>query len=172
MCYVADPATSPPQATMSAMKIALGSDHAGFELKEKIKQKLTSQGITVDDRGTNSTASCDYPDFARLVAEEVAERGADLGILVCGTGIGMSIAANKVPGIRAAKVDTEFEAERSREHNDANVLTLGAGIISEDEASKIVDRWLATPFAGGRHERRVEKIAAIEREDKGHPAQV
>jgi len=153
------------------MKIALGADHAGFELKEKIKQKLVAQGITVDDCGTNSTASCDYPDFARSVAEEVAAHAADLGILVCSTGIGMSIAANKVPGIRAAKVDTEFEAGRSREHNDANVLTLGANIISEDEASKIVDKWLATPFAGGRHERRVEKIAAIEREDEGHSAQ-
>ena len=154
-----------------SMKIALGADHAGFELKEKIKQKLAAQGITVDDRGTNSTASCDYPDFARAVAEEVAAKVADLGILVCSTGIGMSIAANKVPGIRAAKVDTEFEAERSREHNDANVLTLGANIVSEDAASKIVDKWLATPFAGGRHERRVEKITAIEREDEGHPAQ-
>jgi ribose 5-phosphate isomerase B len=153
------------------VKIALGSDHAGFELKEKIKQKLTAQGVTVDDRGTNSTASCDYPDFARAVAEEVAAQGADLGILVCSTGIGMSIAANKVPGIRAAKVDTEFEAERSREHNDANVLALGADTVTEDVASKIVDKWLATPFAGGRHERRVEKITAIEREDEGHPAQ-
>jgi ribose 5-phosphate isomerase B len=156
---------------MSGMKIALGADHAGFELKEKIKQKLAAQGIVVDDRGTNSTASCDYPDFARAVAEEVAAHGADLGILVCSTGIGMSIAANKVPGIRAAKVDTEFEAERSREHNDANVLTLGASVISEDVASNIVDKWLATPFAGGRHERRVEKITAIEREDEGHSAQ-
>jgi len=152
------------------MKIALGSDHAGFELKEKIKQKLTAQGVTVDDRGTNSTASCDYPDFARAVAEEVAAQGADLGILVCSTGIGMSIAANKVPGIRAAKVDTEFEAERSREHNDANVLAMGADTITPDLAFRVVDKWLATPFAGGRHERRVEKITAIEREDEGHPA--
>jgi len=155
---------------MLAMKIALGADHAGFELKEKIKQKLAAQGITVDDRGTNSTASCDYPDFARAVAEEVAAHGADFGILVCSTGIGMSIAANKVQGIRAAKVDTEFEAERSREHNDANVLTLGANVIGADEASRIVDKWLATTFAGGRHERRVEKIAAIEREEEGQAA--
>ena len=152
---------------MFAMKIALGSDHAGFELKEKIKQKLSAQGVVVDDRGTDSLASCDYPDFARTVAEQVAVHGADLGILVCSTGIGMSIAANKVPGIRAAKVDTEFEAERSREHNDANVLTLGASVIDEDAAYKIVDKWLATTFAGGRHERRVEKIAAIERADEG-----
>lgn len=155
------------------MKIALGADHAGFELKEKIKQKLAAEGITVDDRGTTSTASVDYPDYARAVAEEVAAKAADLGILVCSTGIGMSIAANKVPGIRAAKVDSEFEAERSREHNDANVLTLGAQTISEDEAYKIVDMWLKTPFSNGeRHERRVEKIAAIEREDEGKSAKV
>ena len=158
---------SSSRATMLAMKIALGADHAGFELKEKIKQKLAAEGITVDDRGTDSTVSVDYPDYARKVAEEVAAHGADLGILVCSTGIGMSIAANKVPGVRAAKVDTEFEAERSREHNDANVLTLGADTVAPDEALKIVDKWLATPFAGGRHERRVEKITAIEREDEG-----
>ncbi len=159
------------RATMLAMKIALGADHAGLELKDKIKQKLAASGIAVDDRGTDSPASCDYPDYARAVAEQVAGHGADLGILVCSTGIGMSIAANKVPGIRAAKVDTEFEAERSREHNDANVLALGASTISEDEAFRIVDKWLATSFAGGRHERRVNKIAAIEREDEGHAAQ-
>jgi ribose 5-phosphate isomerase B len=153
------------------MKIALGADHAGFELKEKIKQRLATEGITVDDRGTNSTASVDYPDYARAVAEEVAANKADLGILVCSTGIGMSIAANKVPGVRAAKVDTEFEAERSREHNDANVLTLGADTVSADEAMKIVDTWMKTPFSNGeRHERRVQKIAAIEREDEGKPA--
>lgn len=148
------------------MKIALGADHAGFELKEKIKQKLTANGVAIDDRGTHSTHSCDYPDFARAVGEEVAAHGADLGILVCGTGIGMSIAANKVPGVRAAKVDTEQEAELSREHNDANVLALGARVIDDDAALKIVDTWIATQFAGGRHERRVEKIAAIEREDE------
>jgi ribose 5-phosphate isomerase B len=149
------------------MKIALGSDHAGFDLKEQIKQKLSTQGITVDDRGTNSTVSVDYPDYARAVAEEVAVQGADLGILVCSTGIGMSIAANKVPGIRAAKVDNEKEAELSREHNDANVLTLGANVITQDQAFKIIDVWLKSQFQGGRHERRIEKIAAIEREDEG-----
>jgi ribose 5-phosphate isomerase B len=150
------------------MRIALGADHAGFELKEQIKQKLAAEGIAVDDRGTTSAASVDYPDYARAVAEEVAANQADLGILVCSTGIGMSIAANKVPGIRAAKVDTAFEAERSREHNDANVLTLGADTISADEAMKVVDTWLKTPFSKGeRHQRRVQKIAAIEREDKG-----
>lgn len=152
------------------MKIALGADHAGFALKEKIKQRLASQRLSIDDRGTNSTASVDYPDYARAVAEEVAAKQADLGILVCSTGIGMSMAANKVPGIRAAKVDTVFEAERSRQHNDANVLALGADTITEDQAYDIVDKWLATSFEGGRHERRVEKIAAIEREDAGQSA--
>jgi ribose 5-phosphate isomerase B len=143
------------------MRIALGADHAGFELKEKIKQKLIAAGITVDDRGTHSMAS---------VADEVAAEGSDLGILVCSTGIGMSIAANEVPGIRAAKVDTEFEAERSREHNDANVLTLGADTVSADEALKIVDKWLATPFSNGeRHARRVKKIDAIELGEEMEP---
>ena len=148
------------------MKIALGSDHAGFELKEKIKQKLQSRGLIIDDRGTHSADSCDYPDYAQAVADEVAAHGADFGILVCGTGIGMSMAANKVPGIRAARVVTESDAELSREHNDANVLTLGARFTSEDEVFKIIDKWLATPFAGGRHGRRVDKIMAIEREEE------
>lgn len=154
------------------MKIALGSDHAGFELKEKIKQKLQSEGIVIDDRGTNSSESCDYPDYARAVAEEVAAHQADFGILVCGTGIGMSIAANKVPGIRAARVVTVSDAEMAREHNDANVLTLGARITGEEEAVKIIDKWLASPFAGGRHGRRVDKIMAIEREDEAQSPHV
>jgi ribose 5-phosphate isomerase B len=154
------------------MKIALGSDHAGFELKEKIKHKLEAQGIAIDDCGTHSADSCDYPDYAQAVAGEVAAHGADFGILVCGTGIGMSMAANKVPGIRAARVVTEADAELSREHNDANVLTLGARFTSEDEVFKIIVNWLATPFAGGRHGRRVGKIMAIEREEetKSSPA--
>jgi len=154
------------------MKIALGSDHAGFELKEKVRQKLQSQGVVVDDRGTNSADSCDYPDYAQAVAEQVAAHGADFGILVCGTGIGMSIAANKVPGIRAARVVTESGAELAREHNDANVLTLGARVTGDEEAFKIIDKWLATPFAGGRHGRRVDKMMAIEREEetKSSPA--
>jgi ribose 5-phosphate isomerase B len=154
------------------MKIALGSDHAGFELKEKIKHKLQSQGIAIDDRGTHSADSCDYPDYAQAVADQVAAHGADFGILVCGTGIGMSIAANKVPGIRAARVVSESDAELSREHNDTNVLTLGARLTSEEETFKIIAKWLATPFAGGRHGRRVDRIMAIEREEetKSSPA--
>ena len=145
------------------MKIALGADHAGFELKARIENYLISKGIAVDDRGTNSSASVDYPDYARMVGEEVAERRADRGILVCGSGIGMSITANKIPGIRAVNVHDENEAQLCREHNDANVLTLGARFLDEATALKIVDRWLNTPFGGGRHERRVEKIAEIER---------
>jgi ribose 5-phosphate isomerase B len=147
------------------MKIALGADHAGYELKDKIKQHLQQQGLQVQDEGTNSGESVDYPDYARMVGHDVNERRADFGILVCGSGIGMAIAANKVPGVRAANVSTEYEAQMSREHNNANVLALGARILKEDEAFKIVDKWLATQFAGGRHKRRVEKITGIEKEE-------
>ena len=157
-----------PGATITAMKVALGSDHAGFELKEKIRQKLTSEGVEVNDCGTNSPASCDYPDYARAVGEVVASRTADLGILVCGTGIGMSIAANKVRGIRAAHVSSEVEAELAREHNDANVLALGSRVMSEDLAFRLVDRFLETKFLGGRHERRVKKIAELEHLEAHH----
>jgi ribose 5-phosphate isomerase B len=144
------------------MRIALGADHAGYELKDKIREHLKSRGIDVRDKGTNSGESVDYPDFARLVARDVNQGRADLGILVCGSGIGMSMAANKVPGVRAATVSTEHEAQVSREHNNANVLALGARITPADQALKIVDAWLAAVFAGGRHQRRVDKIAAME----------
>jgi len=147
------------------MKISLGADHAGFELKEKIKKLLLQQGIEVNDRGTHSSEAVDYPDYARKVAEEVADHDADLGILVCGSGIGMSIAASKVAGVRAANVSSEYEAQLSREHNDANVLTLGARLISDQNAFQIVQKWLETSFAGGRHQRRVEKINEIEQEE-------
>jgi ribose 5-phosphate isomerase B len=144
------------------MKIALGADHAGFELKNRIKEHLVQRGITVEDKGTNAAESCDYPDFARAVAEDVAQHRAESGILVCGTGIGMSIVANKVPGIRAAHVTTDFEAQMSREHNDANVITLGARVVAEIAALHIVDTWLNTQFAGGRHQKRVDKITSVE----------
>jgi ribose 5-phosphate isomerase B len=146
------------------MRIALGADHAGYQLKDQIKQHLQQQGIDVRDEGTSSAESVDYPDYARAVAHDVSGQRADLGILVCGSGIGMAITANKVDGIRAANVSTEYEAQMSREHNNANVLALGARIITPDEAFRIVDKWLTTQFAGGRHERRVEKIMAIEKE--------
>ena len=147
---------------MVIMKIALGADHAGFELKEKIRQHLVDKGFQADDRGTNSAESVDYPNFALAVAEQVARKQADLGILVCGAGIGMSIAANKVAGIRAANVHSEIEAQLSREHNNANVLALGARLLDEALALKIVDRWLTTNFAGGRHQRRIDKISELE----------
>jgi len=148
------------------MKIAVGADHAGFELKQKVKQHLIDRGLQVDDKGTNTSESVDYPDFARKVSEDVVAKNADLGILVCGTGIGMAMAANKVPGIRAANVSNEFEAQMSREHNDANVLTLGARVLDESMAFKLVDKWLETQFAGGRHQLRVDKIMKIEQRER------
>ena len=145
------------------MKIALGADHAGYQLKDRIKEHLQSKGIQVRDEGTSSADSVDYPDYARLVAHDVSGHRSDLGILVCGSGIGMAISANKVDGIRAANASNEYEARMSREHNDANVLTLGARILSEEAALKIVDEWLAAQFAGGRHQRRIDKISELER---------
>ena len=152
------------------MKIALGADHAGYELKEKIKHHLIARGLNVEDKGTNSDASVDYPDYARAVAEDVSSKRADLGVLVCGSGIGMAISANKVPGVRAANVTSELEAQLSREHNDLNVLALGARLVDEQKAFNIVDKWLQASFAGGRHQRRVDKIAEIEREAQPHSA--
>lgn len=144
------------------MKIALGADHAGYELKQKIKEYLAKQGYEVKDEGTVSNESVDYPDFARSVGEDVAGKGVDRGILVCGSGIGMAIAANKVPGVRAANVTSDYEAQMSREHNDANVLAIGGRILDEPKALQIVDKFLKTEFAGGRHQRRVDKISQIE----------
>jgi ribose 5-phosphate isomerase B len=145
------------------MKLALGSDHAGLELKEKIKQHLSAGGFEVEDVGTHSPESVDYPDYALLVGNRVIAREADLGILVCGSGIGMSIAANKIHGIRAANVHSEIEAQLSREHNNANVLALGGRMMDDKTAFSIIDRWLATPFPGGeRHKRRLEKVVALE----------
>ncbi len=151
------------------MKIALGADHAGYELKYKIGRHLRQKGVEVQDEGTYSGESVDYPDYARPVARDVSQGRADLGILVCGSGIGMAMTANKVAGIRAANVCSEYQAQLSREHNNANVLTLGARILKDDEALRIVDTWLATTFAGGRHERRLEKIRAVERAETGAP---
>jgi ribose 5-phosphate isomerase B len=148
------------------MKIAIGSDHAGFELKEKVKQHLLKKGMEVEDQGTVNTESVDYPDFARKVAHEVADQRADFGVLVCGSGIGMAISANKVAGIRAANVSTEIEAQLSREHNDANIVAIGARIVKEGQAMDIVDRFLTTAFAHGRHDQRVAKIAEMEKEEK------
>jgi ribose 5-phosphate isomerase B len=144
------------------MKISLGADHAGFALKEELKRYLAEKGVAVDDRGTHSAESVDYPDFAQQVGQQVSSKQADCGILVCGSGIGMAIAANKVTGVRAANVTSAEAARLSREHNDANVLTLGARLIDAQTAREIVDAWLNTTFAAGRHQRRVDKIAAME----------
>jgi len=146
------------------MKVAIGADHAGFVLKEHLRRRLEQEGHQVVDEGTNSTASCDYPDFAALVAHDVTEGRAERGILVCGTGIGMSIAANKISGIRAAMGTVPEEVRLSRAHNDANILTLGARFIEEPAADALVDVFLATAFDDGRHSLRVAKIAALEGE--------
>ncbi len=140
----------------------MGADHAGYELKNKIRDYLQKQGFDVQDEGTNAGDSVDYPDFAAKVGHDVASHAADRGILVCGSGIGMAISANKVHGVRAANITSEYEAQMSREHNDLNVLTLGARILDEPKALAIVDLWLKTQFAGDRHQRRVQKMMAIE----------
>jgi ribose 5-phosphate isomerase B len=145
------------------MKLAIGSDHAGFALKEQLRHALAARGHEVVDFGTSSTESCDYPDFALPVGREVSQGGADRGILVCSTGIGMAIAANKIDGVRAAPAQSEDEVRLTREHNDANVLTLGAKYLDEDRALALIQLFLNTQFTGGRHARRVAKIAQIER---------
>lgn len=146
------------------MKIAIAADHAGFALKERLRQRLIDQGHEVADYGTASTDSCDYPDYAQQVAREVGQGRSDRGILVCSTGIGMAIAANKVAGVRAAPAQSEDEVRLTREHNDANVLTLGARYLDEEKAAGLIGVFLGTEFTGGRHARRVAKIAQLERE--------
>jgi RpiB/LacA/LacB family sugar-phosphate isomerase len=144
-------------------KIALGADHAGYALKEEIKKALKEGGILVEDLGTRSTDPVDYTDIAQAVAEAVAAGRADGGVLVCGTGIGMGIAANKIPGVRAAVCHDDETARLAREHNDANVLCLGGRLHDAAMATRMVKAWLEATFAGGRHARRVEKIRALER---------
>ena len=145
------------------MKIAIGADHAGFSLKEQLRRKLSEEGYEVLDFGRGSLDSCDYPDFAQSVGREVAQGHSDRGILVCSTGIGMAMAANKVDGVRAAPAQNDDEVKFTREHNDANVLTLGAKYMDEGRAMELIDIFLATEFAGGRHARRVAKIAQLEK---------
>lgn len=144
------------------MKLAIASDHGGFELKQHIKEILEEMNIEYEDLGPLACESVDYPDFALPVAERVATGEFTRGILVCGTGIGMSIAANKVPGIRAALCHDTFSAQATREHNDSNILALGERVVGKGLAEKIVKIWLTTEFAGGRHQKRVEKIIEIE----------
>ncbi len=143
--------------------IALGADHAGWQLKEEIKAWLLGRNVEVTDFGTHSPDPVDYPDYAAQVGEAVASGKAERGVLVCGTGIGMAMAANKVPGVRAAFCPDLFTARMSREHNDANVLTLGGRLTGRELALEIVEMWLRAEFQGGRHGRRVGKITELER---------
>ncbi|KLU59206.1 ribose-5-phosphate isomerase B [Peptococcaceae bacterium CEB3] len=148
------------------MKVALGADHGGYELKEAVKTFLQGKGIRVLDLGTHSTASVDYPAYGFAVGSAVTAGEADFGIAVCGTGLGISMAANKVPGIRAAVCTETYSARMAREHNDANVLALGGRVTGVGLAQDIVEVFLRTDFAGGRHAKRVGMIAAIERGEK------
>ena len=148
------------------MKLAIGSDHGGFRLKEEIKALLTELKVDSHDFGTYTCESVDYPDISCQVAQAVAGGEYERGIIVCGTGIGVNIAANKVKGIRAALCHDVFSARMSREHNDANILTLGERVIGAGLAKMIVEVWLRTEFAGGRHAGRVEKIMALEKAQK------
>ena len=144
------------------MTVALGCDHAGWELKERLKAWLIQTGHQVLDFGTHSPDPVDYPDYALQVADSVANGKAERGVLVCGTGIGMAMAANKVPGVRAAFCPDPFTARLSREHNDANVLTLGGRLMGREMAIEILGIWLATAFEGGRHNPRIAKIREAE----------
>ena len=146
--------------------IIVGSDHAGFDLKERVKEWLEARGLAVEDVGTSSPQQVDYPDYAHLVARAVSSGRRARGVLICGTGIGVSIAANRHAGVRAAVACSEETARLAREHNDSNVLALGGRTLDPVVAERILDVWLATPFAGGRHERRVKKIDESEAEDK------
>lgn len=150
------------------MKITIASDHAGFGLKSRILRYLTEKNLETSDLGTDGRDSVDYPDFAVKVAKAVSAGRSDLGILICGTGIGMSIAANKVPGIRAALCHNVATAEASRRHNDANVLVLGERVLDEATALQIVETWLGSEFDAGRHRKRIEKIHAIEQAEQAN----
>ena len=140
--------------------IAIGSDHAGFEYKEALKEHLKNEGYLVEDEGCFSTESCDYPIFAKKVANEVASGKAEYGVLICGTGIGMSMCANKIKGIRAAVVGDEFSAAATREHNDANIICMGARVIDLEKATKFLDIFLSTSFSNG--ENHVRRIGLLE----------
>lgn len=149
------------------MKIAIAADHGGFELKDSMVEYIKSLGNEVVDLGTNSADSVDYPDYAKKVCEEIQQGNSDLGILICGTGIGMSLAANKFEGMRAACVSDVYSAKMSRNHNNANVLCIGARVIGDEVAKLIIKTFLENEFEAGRHQRRVDKIMAFEKENKG-----
>ncbi len=140
------------------MKIIIGSDHAGFPMKEKVKVFLQNRGIEVEDVGTHNEESVDYTDFGKKVAREVSGGAFERGVLICGTGIGMSMVANRFQGVRAALANDLFSAVMSRRHNDSNILVMGGRLIGDTLALQLVDTWLETPFEGGRHQRRLEKM--------------
>jgi ribose 5-phosphate isomerase B len=140
------------------MKVIIGSDHAGYPMKEKVKANLQKQGITVEDVGTHSEESVDYTDFGKKVACKVSDGTFDRGILICGTGLGMSMVANRFRGVRAALANDLFSAIMSRRHNDSNILVMGGRLIGDTLAMQVVDTWLETRFEGGRHQRRIEKM--------------
>mgnify|MGYP001192956468 CR=1 FL=1 len=144
------------------MKISIGSDHGGYHLKEKIITHLKTKNYSIIDHGCYNNESCDYPDYGKATAESVALKNSEFGIVICTTGIGISISANKVKGIRAGLCWNEKTAEMARKHNNCNVIAIGAANQDETEAIKIIDKFLNTPFEGGRHERRVNKIMTIE----------
>ncbi len=144
------------------LRVAVGADHAGFHLKESALDYLKKKGYEVEDLGTNPTESVDYPDYAVKVARRVARKQADFGVLMCGTGLGVAIAANKVHGVRAAPCNDTLSAQLARGHNNANVLTMGGRLTDAAAAEKILDTWFATSFLGGRHARRVDKISALD----------
>lgn len=145
------------------MKVAIGADHAGFAAKEELKALIRALGHAVEDKGTSSDASTDYPDYAAQVARSVTKGEAERGVLICGTGIGMCIAANKIDGARAALVHDESTAELSRRHNDANIFCAGARVLPLPRIAEILKVWLSTPFEGGRHQRRIDKISGLEK---------
>ena len=150
------------------MKIVIGSDHRGVEIKRRLTALIQSMGHEVLDVGTDGAESCDYPDFAYEVASRIGKAEMDRGILICGTGIGMCMAANKVRGVRAAACQDMLTAEMSRRHNDANILCLSADLLGEDQMIQMIRIWLDTAFEGGRHARRVDKITKIETEQLGY----
>jgi ribose 5-phosphate isomerase B len=157
------PASPPPTVTSGKKVVAIGADHGGYDMKEALKPELNSLGFEIQDVGTNSRDAVDYPDFAHAVAQAVSSGKAWRGIMIDGAGIGSCIVANKVPGVRAGMAYDYSSALNSREHNDTNVLTLGAGMIGVNLAKQIVKTWLTTAFAGGRHTPRVDKIKSVEK---------
>ena len=144
--------------------LVVGSDHGGYDLKVAVLELLRERSVDCTDLGTDGSGSVDYPDFAAKVAGAVSSGEAELGILICGTGIGMSITANKFSGVRAALVHDEFTAQMAREHNNANILAMGGRVLTPDQGKKLVEIWLDTEFEGGRHQNRLDKISAIEQQ--------